>query len=122
MIKIGIAVIFFAELIFFINIIYLIVKLDKAVVKISKSVMNLGVEIRVVFQDIKAVLQDFVNIVKTLQIKIEERRYEYSKKMIKTSLFYLSLILLRGNYKKVFILYNLCKDIYSGYKLGINLI
>ena len=121
MVKFGIFTIFIAELVVFTNIILLIVKIDNTVNKINKSVLNIGVNIRVIFQDIMSLMQDFVNEVTVIKSRIEERKYEYSKKILKTLIFYLSLILLRGNYKKAFVLYSLFKDIYDGYKTGINL-
>lgn len=114
MIKIFFATFFIAELIIALAIISKIRQFDKRVRKLNTIVCDNQFKIKIFLIDIKIMLEDFSRNVQRAKGFLREKRKEYTLRAVKTITIYLSILFLKGKYKKTILGYQLIKEILAG--------
>lgn len=120
MIKIFIGLIFLSELVLFFNFIINILKLNKKVNDFNDSVTATKAELKPFFLDIRAFVEDIKLLIEDTLDFINQKQIEYTQNVLKKTIFYAGVVFLRGKYKKSFIIYQLAREIYRGFRAGIN--
>jgi len=116
MIKIFFVTFFIAELIIALATIIKIYQFDRCVNDYNKMVSANKNKIRSCFIDFRMIIEEFHSGLTELLEFIRVKREEYSIKVLKTSLIYGCIFLLRGKYKKSVVAYQLIREIYEGIK------
>lgn len=115
-IKIFILTIFIAELIIAFALIFNMIKLSKMAQSLSKQAITQREEICASIKDFKVGLEDFVVAFNELIKSFKRKQEEYTLNMLKNTLIYGAIFLLRGKYKKALLAYTFAKEIYEGFE------
>lgn len=118
MLKLFFIIFFIAELIIALSLIINIYKFDKRVRKLNEIVLESRGKINIAFVDLRSILEEFTCGLAKLKEIIKQKKEEYLFRIIKTSLVYGSIFVLRGNFKKAVLAYQLAKEIYTGFQEG----
>ena len=116
MLKIFFATFFIAELIIALTAILKIYQFDRCVNTCNDFILANRNKIQPLFIDFRLLIEDFQNGIAELKKYIKQKREEYSLQILKTSLIYGCIFLLRGKYKKSIFAFQLIKEIYEGIK------
>lgn len=116
MLKIFFIIFFIAELVIAFALIFRICKIDKYVNKYNSIVVKNKSRIKFFLEDINLLIENFNNDFFKIKNLISEKRQEYILQFLKTALIYLSILTLKGKYKKTVIAYQLIKEVYEGIK------
>jgi len=114
MIKIFFATFFIAELIIAIAVIVKIRQLDKCVNSLNHLISINQPKLRTVLKDFKWAVVEFINDFKKIRVLIQQKKEEYLLRILKTSLIYGCIFLMKGKYKKSIMAYQFISEIYSG--------
>ena len=115
MIKIFFATFFIAELIIAVAVIIKIRQLDKCVNSLNALVSQNKYKIGEGIRDFKWMLAEFVQGFNQLKSLLKRKREEYFLRVLKTSLIYACIFMLKGKYKKSVMAYQFVSEIYSGF-------
>lgn len=105
---------FIAEVLLAIAAIFNLCKYDRAVSRLNDSITAQKPSVQVFFKDLRAVFVDFAKGIENIKNLIKEKKTEYLYNVIKTSVVYLSILTLKGKYKKAAIGIQLAKEVYEG--------
>lgn len=114
MIKFFIILIFLAEVVLALAVIAKIVQADKFVVSFDKLISSKKGLISPVFISVREFLDELYIGVTEFTNLIKQKRQDYIFAFSKTMLSYSLILLLRGKYRKMFLTYQLAKEIYEG--------
>lgn len=114
MFKIFFITFFISELIITLTVILKLYELNKCVNSCNDLVLFYRDKIRTCFGDIRLIIEDFNKNFTNVKQIIKKKREEYFYRVLKTSLIYLSILLLKGKYKKTVLAYQAIKEIYEG--------
>lgn len=114
MIKLFFATFFIAELIIAISLIFKIYQFNKRVNILNSKIKNNKYKIEIYLSDFRIFLEAFEEKIAEYKKLIREKRDEYSFKIIKTLLIYMSIFFLKGKYKKSVIVYQFLCEVYDG--------
>jgi len=115
MIKIFFATFFLAELIVVIAVISKIYQFNRYVNKYNSMILEHREKVRVDLSNLRLFLVDFSTCLIRIKELIQEKRQEYSLKVLKTAIIYGSIFFLKGKYKKTVLAYQLAKEICEGF-------
>lgn len=116
MIKIFFVTFFIAELIIALSVIMKIWQFDRCVNGLSDMVLSNQNKIRSGFIDLRLTIEEFEKALVEIQNYIAKKREEYLLGILKTSLMYSCIFMLKGKYKKSVFAFQLVKEIYEGFK------
>lgn len=114
MIKLFFAIFFIAELIIAFAIIIRLYKLDRCVNSLNAKILSNRHKILFGMMEIREALERFVECFDRFRNIIRKKRREYTFRFIKTFVIYMSILLLKGKYKKTMFAYQLFTEIYAG--------
>lgn len=114
MLKIFFITFFLAELIIAFAIIIKIYQFDKVINSLNSVIMKNQYKIHDVLEDFRIFLQDCIKSLLEIKLILIKKRDEYMLNLMKTSLIYLSLFVLKGKYKKSVLAFQMAKEIYEG--------
>lgn len=115
MLKIFFATFFIAELIIAFFAIAKIRNFNKRVNTLNALVTSNKVKVRDGLKDFKWLLADYVNDFRKLRAFVKLKKEEYLFRVLKTSLIYSCILLLRGKYKRGVLVYQVLSEIYEGF-------
>lgn len=119
MIKIFFITFFISELIIALSVIFKIYEFDRCVNNYNSLIESNKDEIKNLLVDIRELLLSFTYGVERIKLIIKLKKQEYFFKILKDSLLYGGIFLLRGKwskYRNAFFSYQIIKDLYEGYK------
>ena len=96
-----IAIIFIAELIIALTLISYIIKADNAVKKCRASLTNCHCYFEKTIKDIRFCVESFGDYYDCIMNSVKKKRRQFQINMVKNTVMYLSLFLLKGKYKKI---------------------
>lgn len=111
MIQVLITIVFVAELIIASAIILNIYKLDTKVLAFSVAVEKYRLNVKNDLRYFRFIMRVTRNRMKKIKIAVKHKQEEYTLKVLKTMLIYISLFTLKGKYKKVLLGYQFGKEI-----------
>jgi len=114
MLKIFFATFFIAELIIAIAVVVKISQLDKCVNSLNDLISGNKQKLRTGIKDFKWAVAEFINNFNKIKSLIQQKKEEYLMRILKTSLIYGCIFLLKGKYKKSVFAYQFISEIYSG--------
>jgi len=116
MIKIFFVTFFIAELIIALAVIMRILQFDRCVNNLNSLVLTNRNKIRSGFIDFRLSIEEFEKALEEIKNYLAKKREEYLVNILKTSLMYGSIFMLKGKYKKSVFAFQLVKEIYEGIK------
>lgn len=116
MIKLFFITFFIAELIIAFAVILKLYKLNRCVNSLNEAVLHYQPKIRFSLIDFREAIGKLRENIDFYLNLIQKKRQEYTLRLLKTTLIYLSILLLKGKYKKTVLAYQLISEIYAGIK------
>lgn len=114
MLKIFFITFFIAELIIAGAVIVKICDFDKRVKALDNLITVNKYKVFLAIKDFKWSLVEVMGNLKRAKNLIKQKKEEYFLRMLKTALVYLSILMLKGKYKKGVLAYQVLSEIYSG--------
>lgn len=114
MLKLFFFTFFIAELIIAGALIIKLCQIDRCVNALNLAVLIHQPKIRFGLIDFREAIIEFRENVEVWLGILNQKRKEYAFRALKTSLIYVSILLLKGKYKKTVMAYQILSEIYSG--------
>lgn len=118
MVKLFFITFFIAELIIAFSIIFKLYQWDKSVNRLNHLIAKNKIRIKFLFTDIRFVIEEFNKNFINLRILIKDRQQKYIMWVLKNTLIYSSVFLLRGKwrkYRKIILSYQIIKEFLEGF-------